>query len=99
MQFTDSVLKYIKPENEAAFWSMRANIFCRNNMLDSCAANYRHAIELDPDMNIIYNHLGRVYKEMGEKDKAIEYLREFIQREPDSELRPQIRVLLRELTR
>jgi tetratricopeptide (TPR) repeat protein len=78
---------------------MRANILCRNDMLDSCAANYRHAIELDPEMNIIYNHLGRVYKEMGEKDKAIEYLREFIQREPDSELRPQIRVLLRELTR
>ncbi len=99
MLLTDSILKYTKPEDKPEFWSMRARIFFRNKMLDSCAQNYLRALELDPDMTIIYHQLGRVYMNMDQNQKARECFNEFLKREPESELIPQTENFLHELER
>ncbi|MFH1752928.1 MAG: tetratricopeptide repeat protein, partial [Candidatus Omnitrophota bacterium] len=51
-------------------------------LADEALASYRAAVKIDPGYADAYNNIGAVYRDMGEKGRAMEYFKKALDAEP-----------------
>jgi tetratricopeptide (TPR) repeat protein len=52
-------------------------------MFEEAISNYRKAISIDPNDEILYYNLGRAYFEQGDREKAVVQLKSALTKKPD----------------
>jgi len=97
LRYSDSILKYGEDDNKPEVYLNRGKIYLELASPDSAESQFDQALKLDSNIVRAYGYLGKVYLDKGDKNKAIDYYLEFLERDPDNELRPQIEDILRKL--
>lgn len=85
------------PEFVHAYNNLGTALFIQKKFDDSIL-NYKKAISINPSFSTSYYNLGLVYEAKGEKLKAMETYKEFIQKFPNSEQTKDIEKIIKELS-
>jgi cytochrome c-type biogenesis protein CcmH/NrfG len=72
--------------NSAESWASLAMVYRMLERYDEAAANYKRAIELEPDNEDYYDALSKMFSANEEPEKAIEMLEEGLIENPDSSI-------------
>ena len=94
--FTQSIA--LNPKDEILAYNV-AEIFFGRNQIDDAIKYYLLAIQIKPDWSEPYLKLGYAYLNKGDMAKAVEYLKEFLTRDPESAQAPVVKSLIESLTK
>jgi len=97
LRYSDSILKYSEDDNKPEVYLNRGKIYLELAIPDSAERQFHQALNLDSNFVRAYGYLGKAYLDKGDKNRAIDYYLEFLERDPNNELRPQIEDILRKL--
>ena len=88
----------LNPKDEILAYNV-AEIFFGRNQTDEAIKNYLLAIQIKPEWSEPYLKIGYAYLNKGDMAKAIEYLNEFLKRDPESSQAPVVKSLIESLTK
>jgi tetratricopeptide (TPR) repeat protein len=94
--FTQSIA--LNPKDEILAYNV-AEIFFGRNQTDKAIEYYQLAIQIKPEWSEPYLKMGYAYLNKGDMAKAVEKLKEFIQRDPESPQAPVVQSLIESLTK
>lgn len=94
--FTQSIA--LNPKDEILAYNV-AEIFFGRNQTDKAIDYYQLAIQIKPEWSEPYLKIGYAYLNKGNMAKAVEYLNEFIKRDPESPQAPVVKSLIESLTK
>jgi len=94
--FTQSIA--LNPKDEILAYNV-AEIFFGRNQIDDAIKYYLLAIQIKPEWSEPYLKLGYAYLNKGDMVKAVEYLKQFLTRDPESTQAPVVKSLIESLTK
>lgn len=94
--FTQSIA--LNPKDEILAYNV-AEIFFGRNQIDDAIKYYLLAIQIKPEWSEPYLKLGYAYLNKGDMVKAVEYLKQFLTRDPESAQAPVVKSLIESLTK
>jgi tetratricopeptide (TPR) repeat protein len=94
--FTQSIA--LNPKDEILAYNV-AEIFFGKNQADKAIDYYQLAIRIKPEWSEPYLKIGYAYLNRGDMAKAVEYLNEFLKRDPESPQAPVVKNLIESLTK
>jgi Tfp pilus assembly protein PilF len=88
----------LNPKDEILAYNV-AEIFFGRNQTDEAIKNYLLAIQIKPEWSEPYLKIGYAYLNKGDMPKAIQYLNEFLKRDPESPQAPVVKGLIESLSK
>jgi len=91
----------LQDDRYAAAYNGLGLVAVQQGDIDTARPNFEKAIELDPKQVEPLLHLGLLYRDKGDRQQALHYFTEFLEKAPQdySHLLPQVRQSIRELQR